>query len=222
MKNVLSIKVPAINDSFYNESSTQLIRKKIEDVIKQKYGTIIDNISKITNVPSELIISFIFIESSGNEKAETPYAVGLMQVGTATASDTIVKEKSFGRLNKEEENLLKKYLSKEIWNEIEKLKPKQKSLGKTFVTREMLFNPEFNILVGTILLGQLIDEFTENNNLRLDKIVVIYNRGRYDKVSKEVIAFKGNTQEMEKIVPKGTYDYVKKLIGKNGVLDILV
>lgn len=222
MSNILKIKIPTIQDSFYNESSRDSIRRKIENVIRSKYGSLISNISKITNVPSELIESFIYIESSGNEKAETPYAVGLMQIAPSTASDAIIKEKSFGRLTKQEADILKRYIPKDTWQIIENVKPKQKSIGKTFITREMLFNPEFNILVGTIILGQLLDEFTEDGIIRLDKLVVIYNRGFFDKVSKQVMAFKGETKDLKKILPQGTYDYIKKLVGVNGVLDILV
>lgn len=222
MAGELNLVIPSIKSSFYDATAAQLNKKKIVDVIRPKYGKIINRISDITFVPSELIEGFIFIESAGNEKAETPYAIGLMQVGTASASDTIVKEKGAGRLTNEEAVILKKYIPANTWKEIEAVKPKQKSLGKTFVTRDMLFNPEFNILVGTMLVGQLMDEFSENGKPRLDKVVVIYNRGRFDKVSKKVIAFKGNTEQMKSIVPTGTYDYIEKLLGVNGTLDVLV
>jgi hypothetical protein len=85
-----------------------------------------------------------------------------------------------------------------------------------------LFKPEFNILIGTIILGQLINEFTENGKPRLDKIVVIYNTGRYSKTSKATINHTGDTTSLVAKLPKGVGDYVKKLVGVNGVLDVLV
>lgn len=218
----LNVNIPSINTSFYNESAASMNKKKIIDVIRPKYGSIINNISNVTNVPSEIIESFMFIESGGNEKAETPYAIGLMQVGKSAASDTIVKEKGAGRLRNEEAAILKKYLPASTWKEIEGVKPKQKSLGKTFVTRDMLLKPEFNILVGSMLIGQLMDEFSVGDKPRLDKVVVVYNRGRFDSVSKKVIDFSGTTEQMKSIIPDSTYDYIEKLLGVNGTLDVIV
>jgi hypothetical protein len=106
---------------------------------------------------------------------------------------------------------------------IEGVKPKQTTLGKTFITNNDLLNPEFNILVGTILLGQLISEFTEaSGKIRMDKVIVIYNGGRYGKVAKKVIPFKGTTEEMITQVPKETGAYILKLLGDQGLLDTIV
>ena len=77
-------------------------------------------------------------------------------------------------------------------------------------------------MVGTIILGQLVNEFTENGRPRLDKVVVVYNTGRYAKISKTAIAHAGNTDTLVDILPKGQADYVKKLVGVNGLLDILI
>ena len=214
----MNIKIPAVSKSFYSDSAASQNLKKIETVIRPKYGKIIDRISEITGVPVPIIESFIFIESAGNEKAQTPYATGLMQVSKAAASDAIVFEKTSGRLSPEEIQLLKKHLGASRWAKIEKAKG---SIG-TYISANELFNPEFNILVGTIILGQLINEFTENGKPRLDKVVVIYNRGKYDKVSKKVAKFQGNTNELLAVVPQGAKDYILKLIGENGTLDLIV
>ena len=144
-----------------------------------------------------------------------------MQLSPATASDVIVKEKGLGRLEKEEADILKKYLGSRF-SLVEKVKPNQKSLGKTFVTNDDLFKPEFNILVGTILLGQLTNEFVEGGKLRLDKVITVYNGGRYSKAGRKIISFKGNTNELLAQVPKESSDYIKKLMGTNGILDIIV
>ncbi len=217
----LNINIPSISDKFYPDHVVPQIEDKIKNVIRPKYGKYINNISQISGVPVPLIESFIFIESKGDEKAQNPYASGLMQLSKATASDVIVKEKGLGRLDDKEAAILKKYLGNRF-SLVEKVKPKQTSLGKTFITNEDLFKPEFNILVGTILLSQLIAEFTEGGKLRLDKVVTIYNGGRYSKAGKKIIAFKGDTKELLTQVPKESSDYIKKLIGKDGLLDIIV
>lgn len=218
---MLNVKIPSITESFYPSKSVPQIEDKIKNVIRPKYGKYINNISEISQVPVPLIESFIFIESTGNEKAKNPYATGLMQLSRATASDVIIKEKGLGRLDDREAIILKKYLG-DRYKLIENVKPKQTSLGKTFITDNDLFKPEFNILVGTMLLGQLINEFTENGKLRLDKVVTIYNGGRFSKAGKKIIKFKGDTKELLTQVPKESSDYIKKLIGVNSVLDIIV
>jgi soluble lytic murein transglycosylase-like protein len=217
-----SIKIPSINQSYYNKVSSKANQDKIKNEIRPKFGSIIKNISGMSNVPKELIESFIFIESGGNANAQSPYAVGLMQLSPATASDTLVKEKGLGRLSAPETELLKKYLGGR-YGLIEGVKPKQTSLGKTFITKKDLFIPEFNILLGTILLKQLMDEFTEpNGKIRMDKVIVIYNGGRYGKIAKKVIASKEGIEEIVKIVPKETSSYILKLLGTEGILDTMV
>jgi hypothetical protein len=217
-----SIKVPAIEKSFYDKVSAKANQEKIKNVIRPKFGSIINNVSTMSNVPKELIEAFIFIESGGNPNAQSPYATGLMQVSTATASDTLVKEKGAGRLSAPESAIIKKYLGSR-YSLIESVKPKQTSLGKTFITNKDLLIPEFNVLVGSILLKQLMDEFTDTTGkIRMDKVIVIYNGGRYGKVAKKVIASNEKIEEIVKMVPKETSSYILKLLGQDGVLDTMV
>lgn len=216
-----TIKIPATQKSFYTPSQAEQNLNKINNVIIPNYGKIIDKVSLITGVPREIIIAFIFIESSGNPNASTNWATGLLQVGNSSASDALVFEKSSGRLGKEEDVLVRKYLGSRYSN-LEKLKPNQKTISKTFVTKQDLLIPEFNILLGSILLGQLIDEFSQNGVPRLDKIVVIYNRGRFDKVSKQIAKSSKGIDEVINSIPKGTGEYITKLVGKHSILDSLV
>lgn len=215
------IKIPATQKSFYTPSQAEQNLSKINNVIIPNYGKIIDKVSLITGVPREIIIAFIFIESSGNSNASTNWATGLMQLGGGAVSDSLVFEKSSGRLNKSEDDLIRKYLGSRYSN-LEKLKPNQKTISKTFVTKQDLLDPTFNILCGAILLGQLIDSYTEKGVPRLDKIVVIYNRGAYDKVSKQIAKSSKGIDEIINSIPKGTGEYITKLVGKHSLLDSLV
>jgi len=216
-----TIKIPATQKSFYTPSQAEQNLNKINNVIKPKFGSIISNISRISNVPENLLYSFIFIESAGDPNAATKYATGLLQVSNAAASDAIVFEKSSGRLSKEEDTILKKYLGSRH-SLLNNLKPNQKSIGSTFITTQDLLSPEFNVFCGALILGQLLDSYSEKGIPRLDKIVVIYNRGVYDKVSKKVSKMKGTTDDIIAAIPKGTGEYIQKLSGKNGLLDSLV
>jgi hypothetical protein len=216
----LDVKIPQTQQTFYKSSEIPLIQKKF-DSIEKGYKPFIDNISKLTGVDRNVIKSFIFIESGGNPNAETPYAVGLMQVSTAGASDALVYEKSSGRLLPDEEAILKKTLGARMSN-LDNLKPNQKSLGKTWVNRNDLLVPEFNILVGSIMLKQMVDEYAENGKARLDKVAVIYNTGKFSKVGKVAIAHKGTADELIAKIPAGQGNYIKKLLGVNSTLDILI
>lgn len=217
----LNINVPEIKQGFYDAEQQLKNKEKVVNVIRPKYGAIINKIGAMTNVPPVLIESFIFIESAGNPNASTPYATGLMQVGLATASDALVKEKGFGRLSDEEAAILKYYLGSR-WKKIEDVKKGQKSIGETFITKADLLKPEFNILVGTILLKQLIDEFTgSDKKIRMDKVITIYNGGRYSSTAKAVIPHKGTIEDIIKILPKESSAYVLKLVGQRGLLETL-
>ena len=162
-----NIKIPQIQKSYYDSVAAKANKDKIENIIRPKYGDMIDNIAELVGLPSVLIESFVFIESGGDEKAQSPYALGLMQLNGATASDTLVFEKGAGRLDKGEIQILKKYLGNR-YSILDKVKPKQKSLGKTFITNSDLLKPELNLLIGSILLKQLTDELTEKGKIRFD------------------------------------------------------
>lgn len=211
------INYSVISDDFYNASQAAANKAKI-DSIMQKYGEGIKWVSHITNIPEKLLKSFIFIESAGNANARNGRAIGLMQMSAGTASDALVKEKSSGRLNAEEEKILNKYLGSTWTTNAAKIVPgKTTSLG-TWVPESALYKPGFALTVGAIYLGQLYDEFTVNGQTRLDKVVAVYNMGRG--AAKNVIAFPGSVDELLKAanIPKETKNYVKKLMGTNGVL----
>ena len=40
-----------------------------------------------------------------------------------------------------------------------------------------LFNADFNLMLGTMLLGQIIDSYTKSGKIYLSKAVAIYNQG---------------------------------------------
>jgi soluble lytic murein transglycosylase-like protein len=217
----LNIDIPSIKQAYYNSEQQFKNKEKVFGLIRPKYGATIKKIGNITNLPSSLIESFIFIESAGNPNASTPYATGLMQLGTATASDTLIKEKGANRLSNEEALILKYYLG-DRYKKIEGVKPGQKSIGETFITKDDLLKPEFNILVGSILLKQLIDEFTgSDKKVRMDKVITIYNGGRYTDIAKSVIQSKASIDDIIKILPKESSAYVLKLVGQRGLLETL-
>jgi len=207
--------IPGIDISFYKDTERPLINKKL-NLIKQTYGNYISNSSKISNVPENIIYSFIFIESAGNEKAVSPVgATGLMQIAPIAATDIIVMEHKYGRLNKDEISILSKYIDQERFNKIMSIY----TLGSQIITKDDLFYPELNILIGTIYLGLLIDQQVEEGKIRMDKVVIRYNMGyfAYNKGK----SLQGDTTALVSSLNKETSNYITKLVGTNGLLDII-
>lgn len=228
------IKAPAISNKFYQDSEIPAIKDKLAE-IRSKYGRIIDLVATITNVPAKIITSFIFIESRGDERAESficrsskPYEcpVGLMQITPETATGVIFYENKQGRLLPEEKSILQKYISKSKLECIYSMQYfghpvkcsnvtiKAGNRVGQIIEKKDLFNPELNILIGTMLLGQLIDQHMEGGSPRLDKVVVRYNAGYFYKPQ-------GNTiQQTVNLVNAESRNYIYKLLGDNGVLSL--
>jgi hypothetical protein len=229
------INVPAISYKHYQDKEVPMILEKLAE-IKANYGTIINLISSITNVPANVIIAFIFIESRGNEKAESficnakkPYEcpVGLMQITAETATGVIFYENKQGRLLPNEKAILQKYISQDKLNCIYSMQffghpvkcstitvKSGRNVGQIIQKKDLL-NPELNILIGTMLIGQLIDQHTENGVPRMDKVVVRYNAGYFYKPQGSTI------QETVNLVPSESKSYIYKLLGINGILSLL-
>lgn len=187
--------------------------KKVWD----KYGKYFKKFAETSKVPAEVLFAFTMIESGGNPLAggESSPTQGLMQwnrnyaAGTGNPDYTLTKEFTKGRLNEAEKEVLKR-------NNIN-----FDANGNTrSLTQKDLQNAELNILIGSIILGQYMDKDwgTENGNLRMDRIIALYNWG-LGGFNKNNIA-KKNLQEVLASIPAGTQSYVKKMLGLNGTLDI--
>jgi soluble lytic murein transglycosylase-like protein len=213
-----NIQLPFINKAFYLAKDIDN-NSKVLAQIKADYGGLITSISTITKVPEKLIYAMIFIESQGKANVVSGRAIGLMQIDYSSAGDIIFFEYNQKRLGDAEKALLSKYLGTRLDCILsmqymgQKLKCNN-NLGYIF-TKADLLKPELNILVGAIYLGILLDEHVENNIVRLDKIVLRYNKGFFTKfpvgASKEVIYNSANAISQ---------NYIKKLAGLNSVLSI--
>lgn len=141
------IDVPAM-DASPNASDVQKSQMQITlATIATKYGTYINNIATLTNVKPEIIKSFIYVESNGQAGVigGTNQWYGLMQMAPTSASASLKIENDTGRLSDGEKAIVKKYLP-------------TINFAAPVVTGNDLLNPELNILLGSIILGQLIDD----------------------------------------------------------------
>jgi soluble lytic murein transglycosylase-like protein len=224
---MIKVKVPAVNEAFYTDSVRPQVEKKLGEIYN-RFKKEIDQAARLTNLTTDMITSLIFIESSGNEKAVSrANAVGLMQLVPAAASDVLVMENNKKRMTEDEKAVLKKYLGDRLDSGILKMKflgDKKTVNGTTsavWVTKEDLFNVEFNILVGAIYLGLLIDESVEDGKLRLDKVIVRYNRGYFSDGKGSKLPESAQAILAASNIPNETKDYIRKFAGINSTLHIL-
>ena len=221
------IEVPALQDAFYS-SGTQANSVKLGlQTIGNNYGQYIANIASFTNVKQEIIKSFIWVESAGNPNVISGASVGLMQVNPDTAHDTIRTEYLKGRLNDFEEAIIQNYLGSVDFSNVT-------------VTSDDLKKPELNILIGTMFLGQLMDEetytsdtytgavndwinaavdpiFGQQKYIRLDFVIMRYNQGAYIFSSRQ----RPQGAVADCCPVSGSCDYIKKILGVNGTLQLL-
>lgn len=223
---ILGIPIPAIPISYYPTSQVDQIASSVE-VINAQFGSLIQQSSGISNLPWQLETAIIFIESDGNPNAvSNSGAIGLMQITPESAYETIRIESVNKRLSDQEKSLILKYLPDfdftihfgSLINE-----PLNSDLSDKIKTA--LLNPEFNILIGGIYLRYCLDSNKIGGKIRLDKAIIFYDFGpsRISIYDNPLFRYSDiNSLYMESFLPLETRDYILKLIGVNGILDIIV
>jgi len=207
--------IPAYGNAFYSESSVSANKKAVSS-IKSKYQKPISNVLNSTKLNEDLLLSFIFIESAGVEKAvSSANAIGLMQITVGTANDIVRRDVASGKLDSYKRNLLVSVIGS---SNTEKLIKSNMGDTTQYIKSADLFNPELNIMLGASLINQIIDRLKENNLFTLNRIVILYNRGFYLNKTQ----YEGTASEVFKKQPAETRNFIIKLLGKNGLLDILI
>jgi soluble lytic murein transglycosylase-like protein len=215
----LAVIVPYTKKSFWTLEESKGISAQM-DMIKSKYGAFVNQSARLSNVLPEIIISTIAIESAGDKNAVSASgARGLMQLIPSSANDILIMENVKQRLTDGEKAVLRKRMGSRL-DQLLKMKylgdPKANAGKINFVTAADLSDPEFNIQVGTIFLGLLIDEEKEGGTTRLDRVVVRYNKGYFSKMDRS------KTVEQNLATAKAeTKAYILKMGGLNGTMDLL-
>ncbi len=188
--------------------------KNMMNKIYKDYGSYIDFVAKESNLPKEMIASFIAVESGGNPKAGGSGHItqGLMQWNRTYAKAMLEKEKKEGRMTKGEQDKLASFGIKFDAN------------GKTrVITQADQVKTELNILIGTMTLGQLVDTDwgTEDNEIKLDRIIAVYNAGAYGDTGKKARSKQYKTPKaLAQAVNPTTRAYINKILGYNGALHL--
>lgn len=183
--------------------------------IWKDYGKYIQFASKESGIDPKILTSFIAIESGGNPSAGSGNTKNLMQANVSYMKAQLENEFKAGRLSDAEKSKLAAYGIK------------FDSKGKTReITVADNLKPELNILIGSIILGQLADQpwaKDAGGNLKLASVITVYNSGMYGTWGKKAIA-------IESASPKALHDalagnavtrsYISKMFGVDGALDI--
>ena len=94
--------------------------------------------------------------------------------------------------------------------------------GKTReITNADQLKPELNILIGSMILGQLVDTAwgTENGEIKLDRVISVYNAGAFGDTGTKARSKQYKTpQELAKAVNPTSSAYIKKILGLSGAL----
>jgi soluble lytic murein transglycosylase-like protein len=212
----LSVAVPvATLQSPSSWGSRSSIKGQLEK-IWNNYGTFISNASKNSNIPKSIIAAFIAVESGGNPSAGSAGHItqGLMQWNRTYAQKQLQTELSKNRMTEGEKEVLRRFNVMDSSGNIRA------------VTNADQLNPELNITIGTIVLGQLLDTpwATDERGLHLDRVIAVYNAGAYGdtgKKARQLTTPKLNTpQLLASNVNSITSSYINKMLGKDGAMDI--
>jgi len=213
-----TVKVPAADLSSPDSwGGRETIKNMLQNIWNQ-YWKEIKEAAKNSKIPAPIITSFIAVESGGNPYAgpDGHITQGLMQWNRNFAKSMLEKEYSKGRMSEGEKQILAKYGIRFDGS------------GKTRdITNADQKKAELNIVIGSILLGQLIDEpwATDSQGLHLDRVVSVYNAGAYGETGKkarQLTSPKQDTpQKLSSNVNAITSAYIKKILGKDGTLDII-
>jgi soluble lytic murein transglycosylase-like protein len=193
--------------------SAESIKKMMEKIYKD-FGSFIKFSAKESKLPEKMIASFIAVESGGNPKAGSSGHItqGLMQWNRTYAKSQLERELKEGRMTDGEKNKLAEFGIK------------FDASGKTrAITNADQLKPELNILIGTIILGQLVDTDwgTENGEIKLDRVISVYNAGAYGDTGKKARSKQYKTpEELAKVVNPISRSYIQKILGVQGALDL--
>ena len=189
----------------------------------KKYGKFFKQASETSNLPIEVLMSFAVTESNMNPNASTGLTTGMMQWNRADgyANKVLETEYKLGRLSKAEQDILKRKGVK--WDSTGKFAP---------ITASQQLDPELNILIGSIYLGQYADSIVkgqqlpafavDNGILRIDRMIPLYNTGEGSRYSKEAInKVHATPMETAKNSTGVTSAYINKILGKDGSMDVL-
>jgi hypothetical protein len=183
--------------------------------VYKRYEPFLKFASQASKIPVPILLGFIMVESNGIPTAGGKGSItqGLMQWNRTFAKDQLKYEFEKGRLSPAEKAKFAEY-------------------GITFdskgntraITSADQVKPELNILIGAMILGQLMDEkwASVGGKLRLDRVIAVYNAGAFGETGKKArLGQHPSASALANDVNVITRAYINKLLGRDGVLDVV-
>jgi soluble lytic murein transglycosylase-like protein len=209
----IKVKTPDLITSFGNYSQPSVKQANINMIktILANYGSIISKYEQPLAMPKPIVVSVIGTESGGRMVGKNAFgAIGLMQVTYPAFVEVSANWKKH----------VKEDMPTFIKENLDKLAPNK---SQSAIESKLASSPEFNILVGMMLLRVLAERFGGNFN----RVLVSYNAGAYTKsqnVGTTPIKTPIDTALLvaDKRVPLESRNYLQKVLGKNGFLELYV
>jgi len=210
----------------YSQPSIKNDNIRLLKSINSKYGSIIKYWGNVFETGEFLIIAFIATESAGQMVAPNRFkATGLMQVTPPSFYDAFKKWS----------NEVDVEMPSEAVSEVKSKLPdliKAKSFSSSIEAKILSLlstDANFNVMAGTLILRWLLERFSSVVfGGQLNKAMVAYNAGAYTK-SLVTSGTKADTNPVDTAtlvanprVPLESRNYLLKMLGKDGFLQLLV
>lgn len=212
-----TILAPMTTTSYYDDAVVAANSAAIEK-LRAAYGNFVTRSSQLTSIPEKVIYGFMFVESNGNPHARNGVSRGLMQHDAWAKGGPqacIAEMRKADLLTPDIRAELVRLLGPATATAILKM-PNQTPTKGSLVPEAKTYDPEINIFLGCCMLRYLFYKHTENGIIRLDRVIVNYNRGINVKVPPL------STEKLITSLNKITAAYIPKLVGRNGVLTTLI
>lgn len=212
----MNFKVPPRDIAAPSDYFSILYDKKVKAIkdTYDKYGVIYNFASKTSKVPESILLAFTIASSNGDYYAGSGFKRGLMKWDRRFARQVLENEAAQGRLSPAEIDFLKQ--SNITFD-------KNNKANRDIGEGDQL-NPSTNILIGSIILGQLFDSKWANDQagLRLDKIAAVYNSGVESNAGKSAINVSHPTfNDYLNNIDTANKNFATKIIGRGGILHII-
>jgi soluble lytic murein transglycosylase-like protein len=220
----LTISVPQVNQVFQTNSkpTTKAANIALLREINRKYGAMAEKWGDVFEIEKGILIAFIATESGG--KADITSFVGccfgLMQVSPEAVWECANKFKSITGI--ELPSTVRAELSK-----IPNIFSRSLTSSTKSAIRNKLFDPNFNIMSGTMILRWLLERFsTLLTGAQLNKAIIGYNAGAYTKSintqgKPNKVPIDTTTLVKMPTVPKETKGYLVKMLGVDGFVSLI-
>jgi hypothetical protein len=192
--------------------------------IKQNYGVSIKKWADAFELGEPVLTSFIAVESGGKMVGKNRAgAIGLSQVTVVAIIEAISKFKIITGVDLPSQAVA---LVKEKAPYLLNLTANNQdlsSVNRSKLETLLANDPNFNIMTGAMVLRWNLEITNDDKLAYVQKAIIAYNQSAYGRIK----SYKGkfvstNTLFKDKEIPKETRNYLVKVLGKDGYLQLYV